>query len=300
MRILHGTWIPNEETDFIQSGSFYLWVETELSQKSQTNSQQIHPGHLVESQLIAFLVEELGIKEDKTNFCQRISPKYFALPTTNNQPLPSPELTKYLEIELTDSYEEFQYWQVDCYETVVSTKNVTALNIIKLLKDIHFLAIYNAEKFQIGSDLLFWYHYTQSFKQVILKDQFIPALKYRQLSSENPKKKGKSKTDKVAFEIYATWEIISEQYEANILKYIEYMPLICAAGKAKISDFIEFFDRETLLRHFSEYVLDDLVTHTPSTAAFDKQIADSLIESCFYPRQHNPLTTNTALEEYQQ
>lgn len=300
MRILHGTWIPNEETDFIQSGSFYLWVETQLSQKSYTNSQQIHPGHLVKSELIAFLVQELGIKEHNTQFVQHISPKYFALPTTNNQPLPSPELTKYLEIELTDSYEEFQYWQIDCYKTVVSTKNGTALNIIKLLKDIHFLAIYNAESFQIGSDLLFWYHYTQSFKQVILKDQFIPALKYRQLSSENPKKKGKNKTAKAAFEIYATWEIISEQYEVNILKYIEYMPLICVAGTGKTSDRIEFFDRETLLRHFSEYVLDDLVTHTPSTAAFDKQIADSLIESCFYPSQHNPLTTNTALEEYQQ
>ncbi|ODG99905.1 helicase [Nostoc sp. KVJ20] len=300
MRILHGTWIPNEETDFIQSGSFYLWVETQLSQKSYTNSQQIHPGHLEESQLIAFLVEELGIKEDNTKFSQRISPKYFALPTTNNQPLPSPELTKYLEIELTDSYEEFQYWQIDCYETVVSTKNGTALNIIKLLKDIHFLAIYNAQKFQIGSDLLFWYHYTQSFQQVILKDQFIPALKYRHLSTENPHKKGKKKTAKAAFEIYATWEIISEQYEANILKYIDYMPLICVAGKATVSYPIEFFDQETLLRHFSEYVLDDLVTHTPSTAAFDKQISDSLIESCFYPRQHNPLTTNTALEEYRQ
>ena len=300
MRILHGTWIPNEETDFIQSGSFYLWVETQSFPKNHTNTQQIHPGHLVKSELIAFLVQELGIKEDNTQFVQHISPKYFALPTTNNQPLPSPELTKYLEIELTDSYEEFQYWQIDCYETVVSTKNGTALNIIKLLKDIHFLAIYNAEKFQIGSDLLFWYDYTQSFKQVILKDQFIPALKYRQLSSENPKKKGKSKTEKAAFEIYATWEIISEQYEANILKYIDYMPLICVAGKATVSYPIEFFARETLLRHFSEYVLDDLVTHTPSTAAFDKQIADSLIESCFYPSQHNPLTTNTALEEYRQ
>ncbi|WP_375491903.1 DEAD/DEAH box helicase [uncultured Nostoc sp.] len=300
MKILHGTWIPNEETDFIQSGSFYLWVETQLFPKSHTNSQQVHPGHLVKDELITFLVQELGIKEHNTQFGQRISPKYFALPTTNNQPLPSPELTKYLEIELTDSYEEFQYWQIDCYETVVSTKNGTALNIIKLLKDIHFLAIYNAESFQIGSDLLFWYHYTQSFKQVILKDQFIPALKYRQLSSENPKKKGKNKTSLAAFEIYATWEIISEQYEANILKYIDYMPLICVAGKATASYPIEFFEQETLLRHFSEYVLHDLVTHTPSTAAFDKQIADSLIESCFSPCQDNPLTTNTALEEYRQ
>ncbi|MHC5828467.1 MAG: hypothetical protein ACYT04_74375, partial [Nostoc sp.] len=60
MRILHGTWIPNEETDFIESGSFYLWVETQLFPKSHTNSQQIHPGHLGKDELITFLVEELG------------------------------------------------------------------------------------------------------------------------------------------------------------------------------------------------------------------------------------------------
>ncbi|QLE59729.1 DEAD/DEAH box helicase [Nostoc sp. TCL26-01] len=300
MRILHGTWIANEETDFIQSGSFYLWVETPVFPKTHTNSQQIHPGHLAKDELINFLVQELGIKEPSSQLSQRVSAKYFALPTANNQPLPSPELIKYLEIELTDSYEEFQYWQVDCYETVVTVKNETTLNIIKLLKDIHFLAIHNAEKFQIGSDLFFWYHYTQSFKQIILKDQFIPALKYRQLASENPKKKGKKQTEQAAFEIYATWAIISEQYEQNIAKYIEYMPLICVAGAATTSNQIEFFDKETLLRHFSEFVLDDLVTHTPSTAAFDKQIADSLIESCFYPRQHNPLTINTALSEYRQ
>ncbi len=71
------------------------------------------------------------------------------------------------------------------------------------------------------------------------------------------------------------------------------------AGSTTASS-IEFFDKETLLRHFSESVLHDLVTHTPSTAAFDKQIADSLIDYCLYPQQHNPLTTNAALEEYKQ
>ncbi|MFN6568507.1 DEAD/DEAH box helicase [Dendronalium sp. ChiSLP03b] len=293
MQILHGTWIPNAETDFIQSGAFYLWVETPVLKKSRSKRQQTHPGHLAKDELVTFLVQELGIKEPVAQLSQRISPKYFALPTANNQPLPSPELIKYLEAEIPEDYEEFQYWQVDCYEIV------SAKNIIKLLNDIHFLALYNIRELQLGSDLLFWYHYTQAFKPVILKDQYIPALKYRQLETAKTKKKTKQETLQ-PFEIYGTWEILSEQYEANIQKYVDYIPLICVSGAAISSGSIEFFDKERLLRHFSESVIYDLVTHTPSTAAFDKQIADSLVSYCLYPHRHNPLTTKTALAEYQQ
>ncbi|RCJ29141.1 helicase [Nostoc minutum NIES-26] len=293
MQILHGTWIPNAETDFIQSGSFYLWVETPVLKKSRSKRQHTHPGHLAKDELVTFLAQELGIKEPAPQLSQRISPKYFALPTANNQPLPSPELIKYLEIEIPEDYEEFQSWQVDCYEIV------SAKNIIKLLNDIHFLALYNISELQLGSDLLFWYHYTQAFKPVILKDQYIPALKYRQLETAKTKKKTKQETLQ-PFEIYGTWEILSEQYEANIQKYVDYIPLICVSGAATSSGSIEFFDKERLLRHFSESVIYDLVTHTPSTAAFDKQIADSLVSYCFYPHRHNPLTTKTALAEYQQ
>ncbi|WP_414542067.1 DEAD/DEAH box helicase [Nostoc sp. CCY0012] len=299
MKVLHGTWIPDASTDFIQSGSFCLWVETPINKKNRSHSQGIHPGHLTKVELTNFLTQELGIKTTGNQLSQLISPKYFALPTTNNQPLPSPELIKYLEVEITEDYEDFQYWQVDCYETLISTKAGTAINVIKFLNDVHFLALYNSEEVQLGSDLLFWYHYTQAFKQVILKDQYIPALKYRQLEATKTKKRSKQSTSQ-PFKIYANWEIISEQYEINIQKYIDYMPLICVAGAIKSSDNVEFYNPETLLRHFSESVLNDLVTHTPSTAAFDKQITDSLIYYCLYPQRHNPLTTNTALEVYKQ
>ena len=304
MKILHGTWIPNAESNFIQPGSFCLWVEVPYP-KGQNSKQQIHPGHLQKDNLVTFLTQELGLKENLLFLQERISPKYFALPTANNQPLPSPELTKYLEETITE-YEGFQYWQVDCYKTVTSTKIdsshiATAVNIIKFLNDIHFLALYNLGEFQLGSDLLFWYHYTQAFKPIIIKDQYIPALKYRQLETTSTKKKGKQKSHKNSnFEIYPTWEIISEQYESNIKKYVEYMPPICVAGSSIFSDTVEFFDSETLLRHFSEYLLDNLITHTQSTAAFDKKIADSLIYRCLHSRKHNPLRTNTEAEEYQQ
>lgn len=303
MKVLHGSWIPNAESNFIHNGSFCLWVEVPSGKGNC--SKEHHPGHLKKDELVTFLTQELGFKENDMQLKERISSKYFALPTANNQPLPSPELTKYLEVEVSTEYEEFQYWKVDCYRTVSSTKTdsshlATAVNVIKFLNDIHFLALYNLGEFQLGSDLLFWYHYTQAFKPIILKDQYIPALKYRQLETTT-KKKGKQKSNKTNnFEIYASWEIISEQYEANIKKYVEYMPPICVAGSSTFNDKIEFFEPETLLRHFSEYLLHNMVTHTQSTAAFDKKIADSLIYNCLHSRRYNPLTTNAAFEEYQQ
>jgi SNF2 family DNA or RNA helicase len=293
MKVIHGTWIPDTSNDFIQSGSFYLWVEVPLVAKNSKKQPKIHPGHLTSDELETFLVQ-LGIKATAH---QHISSKYFALPTANNQPLPSPELVKYLE-EVPEEYENFEYWEVTCYEAIISDSK--SLNIIKLLNDIHFLALYNSEEVQLGSDLLFWYHYTQAFKQVILKDQYIPALKYRQLETVVTKKKSKKQEITEPFEIYASWEIISEQYEANLKKYIEYMPLICTAGSTTLSNQIEFCDSETLLRHFSEYLLHNVVTHTPSTVAFEKQIADSLIHYCLYPSKYNPLKSDANLEEYKQ
>ncbi len=305
MKVLHGSWIPYTESDFVQSGSFCLWVEVPLS-KRKPSQENIHPRHLRKDDLVTFLTQELGLKDGTLKLKERISPQYFALPTANSQPLPSPELSKYLEAEVADLYEELQYWQVDCYQTVASTKTdpshlATAINVIRLLNDIHFLTLYNLGEFQLGSDLLFWYHYTQAFKEIIFKDQYIPALKYQQLETRTKQKKGRKKSTQTNdFVIYPTWEIVSEQYEENLAKYLEYMPPICVAGSSLLRDRVEFFEPEALLRHFSEYLLRNLVTHTQSTAAFNKKISDSLIDHCFHSRQHHPLTTNTYLKEYQQ
>ncbi|MEM7716959.1 MAG: DEAD/DEAH box helicase, partial [Cyanobacteria bacterium P01_A01_bin.68] len=303
-KILHGTWIPNAEPNFIQTGCFCLWVEVPYSKK-ETGQTKTHPGHLEKEDLVTLLTQELGLKENILLLQERISSKYFALPTANNQPLPSPELTKYLEVEATTEYEDFRYWKIDCYKTVTPTKTdsshiATAVNVIKFINDIHFLALYNLGEFQLGSDLLFWYHYTQAFKPIIFKDQYIPALKYRELETTAAKRKSKQKSHQSNnFEIYPTWEIISEQYEANIKKYVEYMPAICVAGSSIFSDTVEFFEPESLLRHFSEYLIHNLLTHTQSTAAFSKKISDSLIYHCLDSRKHHPLTTNNQAEEYQ-
>jgi len=81
-------------------------------------------------------------------------------------------------------------------------------NVIKLLNDIHFLALNNPSEIQLGSDIVFWYHYTQFFKQVILKINIFPPS-----SIENCLRSSKRKQQVNGFEIYPAWEIVSDKYE---------------------------------------------------------------------------------------
>ncbi|MBE9032961.1 DEAD/DEAH box helicase [filamentous cyanobacterium LEGE 11480] len=305
MQILHGTWIPASATGFVRSGKFYLWVETDERQKFRKNSLR-HPYQLPQDDLATLLTSELGIKPDYRPLADLIEQSYFLLPSIDNQPLPSMELSRYLETELPESF-EFQYWQVDCYPTLALTKTGSysespANAVITLLNDLHFITQHNLSEIQLGSDLMFWWHFTQALKRIILKDQYIPALKYRALvSPKASKSKRKTTTRKTKakpkFEIYPAWELIGEEYASVLEQYADYMPRICTAGFAEPDATPKFYDRTDLLRHFSECLLHDIVTHTYTTKAFEKGIESSLIEQCL---NSTPQTQPITLEQYQQ
>ncbi|MFN5860697.1 MAG: SNF2-related protein, partial [Pseudanabaena sp.] len=337
MKILHGTWIPDHSDNFIQTGNFCIWIETtepkSIAKRKSSKSAQVvetglprHPASLAESELKPFLFNELAIKDEllqeitnpyisKNSPKEKIIfPKYFLLPTSENKPLPSLESARYLEIEIPENF-ALQYWQIDCYQVTTSVKTdsykyVRAINIIKLLNDLHFITINNLAEVQLGSDLLFWYHYTQALKQIILKDQYIPALKYREIEVKATKatkasaKSKKATSQAPKFEIYPAWEIVSEQYSEELEQYVEYMPFVCVAGFSEPNSQPLFSDRRTLLQHFSESVLHSIITHTPSTAQFDKQVFDSLLHKALDfsdNRFGDPMIAKDAsLEEYQQ
>ncbi|MEM7594290.1 MAG: ATP-dependent helicase, partial [Cyanobacteria bacterium P01_A01_bin.83] len=273
MKILHGTWIPEETEGLIQSGGFYLWVETTKVKQSK-KSTKIYPARLTGKDLAVFLEQDLGIKNLQSD---AIEAKYWLLPTANETALPSVELSRYLETEISEEF-TWKYWQIDCYQTTTNIKvsgysYEPVNNVIKLLNDLHFIAL-NSEELQLGADLLFWYYYTQSFKQIILGDRYIPALKYYQ-----PKQsKGRKRQSKL--EIYPGWEIICPSYEENLQKYAEAMPKLAVAGFASLPKTPYFYDEATSLSHFSECLLTEIVTHTPSTAKFSKQLSGTILEKC--------------------
>ena len=79
MHIIHGTWIPDDAQEFIQSGEFYVWVETDGL--SGVVRQHVHPRHLASSALATFLAEKLGLRESVPGTSVRaLCDKYFLLP----------------------------------------------------------------------------------------------------------------------------------------------------------------------------------------------------------------------------
>jgi SNF2 family DNA or RNA helicase len=288
MYILHGTWIPDDEVDrFYRSGQFYLWVETDQSVKRRTSGQ--HPNHLKRAELANFLSESLGIKPPiassyvrrKTN--STLDPEIvscaFVLPTVNNAPLPSWEMAQYLEIEVPEKV-EWQSWQVDCYPVLLALNHFQKVrNVVKFLHDLYFLTQYRLIDVQMGTDLLFWYHYTQRLKQIILRDQYIPAFKYR---STTPPPTGRKRKTPIpeTFEIYAGWEIVSEEYENMVQSLSEEMPAFCRSGFITAPDKPQFYDAQLLLRQFSEVLLMDIVVHTARSNILDKKISDTILQSC--------------------
>ncbi|MBA2676939.1 MAG: DEAD/DEAH box helicase, partial [Ktedonobacteraceae bacterium] len=292
MHVVHGTWIPDDAHEFMQRGTFYLWVEMDVSSgPSQHTTDAVHPRHLTQKALATFLVEKLGMRELASNTLnQVVDTKYFLLPTVAGKPAPSFELLRYMDEEEPLEF-ELTPWQISCYPVS---------DIISTLNDIHFIALNAAQDFQLGADFLFWHQYTQVMKGVIAKDQYIPALKYRAIPSAPVKGKRtkKSANKEPEFELHPAWELLSQIYETAIDRYVPAMPEVCAAG-LNSPDIATLFDKESLLRHFSESLLHNVVTGTPFTSKFDQQIADTLLYKCVYPyRPMLPEAPADALEEY--
>jgi hypothetical protein len=289
MHVIHGTWIPEDTHEFIQSGAFYLWVETDtLSDTAQLRrADAVHPRHLMHRDLAAFLMEKLGLRESMPGALERtLCMKAFLLPTTESTPSPSFELLRYVDEEEPMEF-DLARWQVCCYQVP---------DVITALNDIHFIALYAAEDFQLGADLLFWHQYTQVIKGIIAKDQYIPAQKYRAISSTPTKGKRAKKT--LSFELHPAWELLSDSYETSIQRYVAAMPGVCNAGLNSPDD-AALFGRESLLRHLSECLLHTIVTETPFTVKFDQQIAGTLLYDCLYPKQPVPQQILAdALEDY--
>lgn len=270
MYILHGTWIPQAHDHFVQDGYFSVWVETTHA-KSVLKDKNVHPAHLNEEVLNSFLKSHLGITDKQPV----VKPFYMILPSCEGKPLPSPELSRYAEMATPETGLNWQGWEIHGY---------VLPNIFKSINELYFLAAYNATGVQIATDFWFWCHHVQALKQLILRDSYIPALKYREL----PKK------STPAFEIQGGWEFASEQYETTIQQALDRMPLMCVAGHSVLPDPLAFYDKEGLLRHFSENFLKVVISATSLPETFTKKIKDSLIYNCIYPeltaKRQSPLT----------
>ncbi len=279
MKILHAFWRPDATDAFVQMGSFVLWVETsERSPATGGKGILPHPFHLPGEAWPAFL-EALGLKPAEARSRDARETCRIQLPSGTDAPLPSPRMAKYWTQAFDEAQATLRYWKVDCHRLD---------NPIKQLSDLHFLAFQHAEEVQPGSDFLFWYWFTQEFKRLLVRDQYLPALVYHQ----PPRPKGKRKSP--PFELYGTWQWASDQYEQLIAEASERIP---AAGAVGLDGLAE---GKSLLRHCAEVLLDQIVRHTPLPAVFTKRIGNSLLTACVDPAVRPWTPPGAGLDSYEQ
>ena len=284
MYVLHGTWIPEQTAEFDNRGGFYLWVETEerppskgQARKRSRRQPDLHPYHLQDKALTGFFEHDFPVGQWLRRPLSGIG-CYFTLPSSDEGPLPSLEMASYLGMELPDRF-AWRQWQVTCLQPAEP---------LRFLKEAHFRALQDAHEVRLGSDLAFWYRYARALSAIVIKDQYIPALKCHPVSVQPslPNKKLPRRAARTArapakekLDIIPAWQILSPTYESIIADYGRLLPISCASGSLTPTE-PGFFEGEALLRHFSEQTLETLVAATSFTQKTHNQVQGTFVEHC--------------------
>ena len=205
--ILHLFWWPDSKPDFLQSGSFYLWIET-APKASKAKKTSLHPFHLKSEKLADWIKANISLQPREL---PQLETQTLFLPTANGNPLPCPELM----IELTDEQfeqTEWQAWQICCYR--LRTAPIQTINAL------HYGLLFQNAQIRPGQDFLFWHYYTQALKQCLNSDQYIPVLLYRQ--EKNQKN----------YDVYPSWRFIADNYQTLLSEAAAVMPASAAPGFA--------------------------------------------------------------------
>jgi len=191
-------------------------------------------------------------------------PQALVLPSANGSPLACPELR---ELGEDDPVASWQSWQVDCYR--LTERPIQAIN------DLHFRLIFQGTATRAGQDFLFWYWFTQSLRHMLLRDQYLPAVRYRTPS-----------TGKDRYDVYAGWEFAPDDFETLIADAAARMPGSAAPG----------YHAESALRHCAEVLLRRVVSLARPTQALQKKLDDTLLAAACRPARDSLCLTTDTLE----
>ncbi len=245
MNVIHGTWVPNDTDGFIQSGGFYVWVETDDAQPPKTKSG--HPRHLPDKACLDFLKDELAVRPLVAGEGAYLS---LSLPTFEGKPLPSPELQA---VDVNGAV-TLQNWQVTAYPLPTP---------LKTINDIHFFCCYQVGDSRIGSDFLFWYYFSQNLKHMLAKDQYLPLLVGKQTGG--------------SIELFRRWQVVSGSYEQLIQSAVSQMPLACSQHYQP-EPLLRHFAEVTV-----HELLAEAVAELPQV--FTKRVQDDLLETILLHKQ---------------
>jgi SNF2 family DNA or RNA helicase len=256
IKIIHGTWIPKSNTEFMNRSRFALWAEREFSSKAAKTAKH-HPYSLGGNELESILCDDLGLFTHGNGIKGFTHTKcFFIMPTLGTVPVPSQQ---YWRESVLDSSQKIKLetWEIDC---------LYVEKIASFHKNISFWLNQLPPGVRFGYDLLFWQKHFLEFEEIIKKDQYIPAIKCRKNGEQN--------------EYYPSWELLSPHYDEFIKNHAKKIPLSCTAGFEEIPKEKIFFDRQTLVQHAGENLLDQYIEPLTFTKKIISGVSNTFIEGC--------------------
>jgi SNF2 family DNA or RNA helicase len=266
MNILHAFWHSVPSSEFIQPGDLWLWVETiPEAQHKQQQKHQHYPYQLAQH-LWPAMIEQLQLTSAKQANQSTTSAMTLWLPSADTQPLPSPQLTQYLDDPVANAPPtQRQPWTIHCYQFTQP---------IKQLHTVQYLAQYRLNEVQLGTDYLFWSWFTRQLKRLLWHDHYLPTLIRQAVKSRS------SRTSKSHY--YGTWRWAGAAYEQLLQQTSAYMPASAMASYAQTPE------PTSLAQHCAEVLLDRLMADITWPDSFLKNINQSSLLTFCIAQKQNP------------
>ncbi|MGI9212863.1 MAG: DEAD/DEAH box helicase [Methylococcaceae bacterium] len=245
MKVLHCAWLPEASSDFYQPGDFWLWMEQ--SGNGVPSNEEPSTRHLDKIELITFLTEKLGLEMSPYERRFHFNTLKMLLPARDGVPLMPPELD-YGSTQESHRV-ALEPFEIDAYRLT---------RPIKQINELRFQCLGHDPEVRMGNDYLFWHYYTQALKGLILRDRYVPVLKYRSPDDDR-------------YELHAGFELISEDYETLLEEAVERMPPICRCTGQGLHQALSF------LRHCSEVLIRQIIGTLTTSAGLNRKMNGTLL-----------------------
>jgi len=225
---------------FYNDGTLNLWIE---SPGTKGTSKQ-YPYQLDDHDLMSFGNIWLS------NHIEHHEKKEVALPCdAQGQPIPSPvisNLSGLSDLEMV----QFNPWVLNCLRIKAP---------LSFLKELNFQRHYFEENIQLGYDAQFWILASFELSNLMKQDNYIPSFI--------------AKKDKGRTEYYAKWQILSQEYQKKMVALADKMPFAACLNATGVNQPL------SVLNHFSEVVLNQLLRTTVFTKQIEKLTSETCLES---------------------
>ncbi|WP_213974628.1 DEAD/DEAH box helicase [Tepidanaerobacter acetatoxydans] len=234
--VIHGTWIPNTDESFINTGSFFLWFETRSIDTDYPdifhNPKKLFP-YAYPTKNINELIKKLGLP---INNAYKKTITSFLLPTYHGEPISSLAIKKYAERETEITLSD---WSVPGIALNIDEAFLTLSSFSDFIGD--------PEELILGSDLIYWASVTSYVKSLVKSEQFLPDI-----------------VKSTSGNYYALWKFAGDPvaYEKSLSNFSSSMPGI--AGSTSLG-----FNAHSLTEHFIAVTLDHLVRNLKTSKIID-------------------------------